>query len=425
MNRVPRTTNTTLRLVRRAALIGAAATLAVCCVFATAIAAERYDGVRRLPPQPSEFRSWADDGDRRRDESDPLPMTSLIPDAQRGRTTGRYVYFQNPHEEEIVPGPGPGAGTPEIIEGPPGRLDEGQTIGEEPEDYNVQFLRSQGVLLSHGDWQLDYGLVYAISENDIPIALVDGGGAVVGATEALLKSRLLTVPLEFRYGLRDDLQLSFNVPVGWSNSEVSFDGFDDFDSEAGIGDMTAAFSYVVCDGARFKPDVVLTMSLTAPTGNADFPLLTSLTPNSVLAEGFWGASAQLLFIHTYDPVVVFYGGGYRHRFEEDFFNPTLPGQQDVNPGEAVFYQLGVGFGVNEWITLSTSFAGQYISELEVDGDRIEGTILEPVRMRFAVTMNTEHKLIEPFAEIGMTDAAVNARFGVVWTHTHRHADYCR
>ncbi len=138
-----------------------------------------------------------------------------------------------------------------------------------------------------------------------------------------------------------------------------------------------------------------------------------------------GAAAQLLFIHTYDPVVMFYGFGYRHLFDNDFFNPAISAQQDVNPGEAAFYQFGVGFGVNEWITLSTSFAGQYISELEVDGDRIEGTIREPIRMRFAVTMNTEHKLIEPFAEIGMTDAAVNARFGVVWTHTHRHADYCR
>ncbi len=295
MNQSPRTTHATLRLRRMPALFAAAAALWACCVFTATALAQRYDGVRRLPPHNSEFQasqlpnseftSWVDDGVRRW-ESDPLRLTSLYPDTER-RTTGRYVHFQNPHEDEEEIVPAPGSPAPEIIDGPPGRLNEGQTIGEAPEDYNVQFLRAQSVLLSHGDWQMDYGLTYAIAENDVPIALLDSGGTVVGTTEAFLKSRLLTVPLEFRYGLRDDMQLSFNVPIGWSNSEVSFDNFDDFHSEAGIGDVTASLSYVVCNGKRYKPDVVLTMSMTAPTGNAAFPLLTSLTPNSVLAQGFW------------------------------------------------------------------------------------------------------------------------------------------
>ena len=79
--------------------------------------------------------------------------------------------------------------------------------------------------------------------------------------------------------------------------------------------------------------------------------------------------------------------------------------------------------VNEWVTLSTSFAGAYISELYVDNDRVEGTIREPLRLRFAVTINAPDKVIEPFTEIGMTDDTVDARFGITWTHTHRRSDY--
>lgn len=320
--------------------------------------------------------------------------------------------FQAEEDPPPLP-PGPPAG-----DRPPGGLAQDQTLGEEPEDTTVQFLRQQSVLLNRGDWQIDHGFVYSVADNDFPIASITGGN-VTGVTEGNTKNRLFLVPIEFRLGVKDKVQAFVNVPLGWSNSELTFTNFDSFESELGIGDVNAGLSILLIEGCRYSPDVVATLACTAPTGNPDFPLLTSLTPNSVLGEGYWAASAQLLFIQTYDPVVIFYGGGYRHRFEEKFPNPVLRIRQNSNPGEAVFYQLGVGFGVNEWVTLSASFAGQYISELAIDGDRIEGTIREPMRMRFAVTMNSVDKLIEPFAEVGMTDDSIDARFGITWTHTRR------
>ena len=249
-------------------------------------------------------------------------------------------------------------------------------------------------------------------------------GDVIGVIEGNVKSRLLLTPVEFRYGVTERTQAFINVPLGWSHSEVTFTDFDEFESEIGIGDVSAGLSMLLCEGCQYKPDVIATLAFTAPTGDAEFPLLTNLTPNSVLGQGFWGASAQLLFIHTYDPIVLFWGFGYSHRFENDFYNPALDIVQDVRPGRTAFYQCGVGFGVNEWVTLSTSFAGAYISELYVDDDRVEGTIREPLRLRFAVTINAPDKIIEPFSEIGMTDDTVDARFGITWTHTHRRSDYC-
>jgi hypothetical protein len=313
-----------------------------------------------------------------------------------------------PSEGPVGPPPGPGSG-----------LQEGQSLGEEPVDNSVQFLRQQSVLLGPGDLQFDYGFNYAVSDNDFPLASVNGLGDVTGVTEANIKSRLLIIPFEFRYGLNEKTQLFVSTPVGWSHSELTFTNFDDTTSDLGIGDCSLGASVLICQGERYKPDIIGTLSVTAPTGNADYPLLTSLVPNSTLGQGFWAASANLLFIHTYDPVVIFWGFGYGHRFDADFLNPLTGFDDVVNPGEQIFYQLGYGFGVNEWITLSTSFAGQYITEMEIDGDRIEGTVLEPMRLRFAVTVNCEEKIIEPFAEIGMTDDSVNARVGITWTCTRR------
>ena len=144
------------------------------------------------------------------------------------------------------------------------------------------------------------------------------------------------------------------------------------------------------------------------------PLLTSLSPDSQLGEGFWAASVSLLFINTYDPISIFYGLGYRHRFDSDFNTPV--GRLAVNPGEQFFYQMGIGFAASDRVTLSTRFIGAYISENRVNADRLEGTIFEPMRLRFAVTIQKCRTIVEPFAAVGMTDDGPSARAGITWTY---------
>jgi hypothetical protein len=86
----------------------------------------------------------------------------------------------------------------------------------------------------------------------------------------------------------------------------------------------------------------------------------------------------------------------------------------VQAGEEITYQLGVGFAVNERVTLSSALQGAFITETKIEGERIEGSILEPIRMRFAATISRNCRIVEPFAEIAMTDDAPS-RLGVTWT----------
>ena len=87
-----------------------------------------------------------------------------------------------------------------------------------------------------------------------------------------------------------------------------------------------------------------------------------------------------MFIHRYDPVIVFYGGGIRHLFEREF-NGVL-----FSPGEQILYQFGVGFSVNDRVTLSTAFQGFYITYTQLDNVTVPGTNLEPISLRFAATI---------------------------------------
>jgi len=297
---------------------------------------------------------------------------------------------------------------------------EAESLGEEPEDRSLVFLRRETVLLNAGECQVDVGLTYSLTENAFPVALTDDQGQVEAVVGARLRRRLLIIPFEVRYGLTDRTQLFLSAPVGWAGTELAFPEFDEFANVGGVADINLGASFLLKRSCGYDAEIIGTVAMTFPTGNDAFPIF-GFTPDSQLGEGFFALSASLLFIHTFDPVVVFYGGGFRHRFDDTFLD------NEVDPGEQFLYQLGVGFAVNEFITLSSSLLGLYVTENEINGQRVEGSILEPIRLRFSATISndltlagwrrceTRRAIIEPFAEIGMTRDAPSARFGITWT----------
>jgi hypothetical protein len=218
------------------------------------------------------------------------------------------------------------------------------------------------------------------------------------------------------------MQMFLNMPVGWSGTQFSFSGFDESENIFGAGDLRLGTSVLIKKAKGCSPDVIGTFDMTFPTGNDNFATL-GLFPGAQLGEGFYALAASLLCIHTYDPVVLYYGGGYRHRFDD----PSMGFQ--IDPGEQFFYQMGVGFAINERITLSASFLGVYATQIYVDDVAVDGSNQEPMRMRFSVTiLNPDRclpkwrgickvkEIVEPFAEIGMTEDSPDARFGIVWTY---------
>jgi len=279
-----------------------------------------------------------------------------------------------------------------------------QEYGEPLEDFNVQFLRSSSVLLSPGQWQMDVGLVYAKADYDFPISLSPSGVA-----RADLRRRSLFVPFALRYGLTDRIQLSGGLPIGWAHQEYSSLGrFDQNSDSGGIGDLELGVNLLCREGCYgYSPDVILSFGLTAPTGDAEYAV-NGLT-QATLANGVWAPSVQLLMIQRYDPIIYFYGLGYRYQAKREF------NDQDVFYGHQITYNFGVGFAVNDRITLSTAFLGLYQTETQIDGLGVPGSMRELLRMRFAATTYRCGRIVEPFAEIGMTDDAADAVVGIVWT----------
>lgn len=290
-------------------------------------------------------------------------------------------------------------------------LADAEKLGEEPEDNSLQFLRTQTVLLEPGETRCDIGIEYTLSENDFPILLTNNN-LIAGIDEVHFTGRELAVPMELRYGLLRRVQLFLQVPVGWSNTQVGLDDFDAYANDGGLGDISWGATIQLQDATKDCPYIIGTLSAQAPTGGDPFTGAIGISPTGPsLGNGFWNVAASLLIIRVYDPVVVYYGFGARHYFEHEYLG------LDIDPGSEYNYTLGVGFSVNERVTLSTQFFGAYIDDFEVNGERVEDSNREPMTLRVAATFARPcDRIVEPFVAFGLTDDAVSANFGITWTY---------
>ncbi len=272
------------------------------------------------------------------------------------------------------------------------------------------------MLLQPGEFQFDVSFQYLDEKVDFLTIQQENGSVQIGDAER--RQRLLLVPLQLRVGVFDYTQAFVNVPFGWANSEISSFGSDQSDNHGGIGDVSAGLVKQLIVGNQFYPDVLATLSFSAPTGDSSFETALA-TPGTVLGEGFWTTSAGLTFLQDYDPLVLFYGGGFRYRFQKKF-----DGLHKVDPGNQFFYRFGLGFAVNPNLTLSAAFNGSFVAEAEINGEDVGGSTQEPMQIRLAATINRRQtscshasvKTIEPFVAFGLNDDAIDTLLGISWTH---------
>lgn len=276
-----------------------------------------------------------------------------------------------------------------------------------PQPERRQFLRTQSPLLKRGARQYDVGVAYTLFEYNFPT--IDAGGNLVRAD---LRRRTLIVPLSFRYGWSDRTQLYVNVPVGWRNSELATaplntpNPVDIGSNYGGVGDIQLGANHLLWKGCNLVPDCIVTFNAGLPTGEKS--LLTNAFTGG-LGTGFASLGGQIMFIHTYDPVAVFWGLGYNYYLGGDIQGVA------VRLGDQFSYQFGVGYAINDRVTFSTSFTGAYVNPTSVSDAWVPNTQQEPYRLRAAVTIQRRCRIVEPFVEAGLTNTSPGVRTGITWT----------
>jgi hypothetical protein len=274
------------------------------------------------------------------------------------------------------------------------QTDKPKPIGQKPEDeedIRKIFLRQNTVLLRPHQLEFETGLNYL--------------GYQLVSSVANTRLRQFQLPLTFRFGLSDRIEGFVALPLAYAQQEVSFSGSSTYNDKFGIGDTTAGLNFDIYRERAAWPEIITTLRLIAPTG--DQPSAGGLS----LGSGHWAGTAGVQFIKTSDPVVLFWGFQYTHQFAaRHFYND---GDHNVQPGETIGYNFGLGFAVNENVSLSSQVSGSYQWETQSDGTTVSGSSTEPVSLRAALTYRiSKRSFIEPSVTFSFNNDAPNFVIGL-------------
>lgn len=193
-------------------------------------------------------------------------------------------------------------------------------------------------------------------------------------------SDLLMYDMIGRYAITQRLSVNLDVPYVGRNTDYQQGGaggsaaaLDEHTSTGkGLGDVNFSVNYKVLTETPSRPDTVLTLGVTAPTGRAPYGIKwVNVAPNSQYEQfavptrqptgnGLWQATLGTSFVKTMDPAIVFGNIGYVHSFERSFkdidTDPQISTPGSVRLADVFYYGAGLAFAFNDRSSLSLSFS---------------------------------------------------------------------
>ncbi len=205
-----------------------------------------------------------------------------------------------------------------------------------------------------------------------------------------VESDTLTYNLAARYGLSPRWTVNLDVPYLARRTTYQKGGAggsaaataEQKVSGSHIGDATLSVNYRLLVENMHRPDTVLTLGITAPTGRQpygiDWRVLErdndqfirfAVPSEQPTGNGMWTANLGVSVVKTLDPAILFANFGYARSLARNF-NDLDNSPDTVNPGRVRLgnvYTLGggVAFAFNERSSLSLSFADRINAKARV------------------------------------------------------------
>lgn len=270
----------------------------------------------------------------------------------------------------------------------------------------LDFLTGSTVLLAPGSWQAEVGLAY--KKNKMAYALSQIDQFQMSSYEA----RRVDLNLGVRAGLLRDLEGWFSVPFSYLHvKDVSLNAFVRSDDSLHIGDIQGGLQYALFHETAHLPSVAVNFSVSAPTGEKRYLEYIDSWRNALSnGSGHWMLSPGLSFVKTTDPAILFAGINYQYAFKN-----KIDGYE-IQPGWGFDGYFGVGFALNEDLSLGTRLSFGYYDDMYVDGTRIEGSSNEPLDLGFTVSYRvTDDIVATPYVNWGINDDAGPAAVGINFT----------
>lgn len=249
-------------------------------------------------------------------------------------------------------------------------------------------------------------------------------------------SDVLTTDLTARYGLTDRIQLDFNAPFLYRNSnffkgnvggETAGAAEGDVTLTQQLGDVNMGIFYQIYPESADWPDIVWNLRVKAPTGTEPYGIGTETLPNGLevpeelpSGNGVWAASTGLSFVRTLDPAVLFANINFFHNFVGDFDNigGNTPAPGSVDLGNAYQFGLGMAFALNERLSMNFSYTQRLTDKArtKVKGGNwtsIIGSDANIATLNIGVTYAlTQHLTVVTNVGVGLTTDAPDVQLGI-------------
>ena len=198
-----------------------------------------------------------------------------------------------------------------------------------------------------------------------------------------VESDTLSYNLAARWGVSPNLTLNLDVPYIWRKTIYQKGGAggaaaaiaQEQTTGSGIGDATASANYRLFGERGSRPETVLNVGVTMPTGREPYGIpwrvlerddddfiRFAVPEEQPTGNGAWQASLGVSAVKTTDPAILFANLGYTYSFKSSFDdidnNPDTVNPGDVKLGDSFYYGAGVAFAFNERTSFSMSLSNR-------------------------------------------------------------------
>lgn len=183
----------------------------------------------------------------------------------------------------------------------------------------------------------------------------------------------LTASLAARYGITSRLEADVRVPFVVRRDRLTRQEVGEADESTdtlqmnGLGDIDFGLHYQLNRGNGGWPFFVANLRAQSNTGKGPYDV--DPEDEAPTGSGFWGVEPSLTVIYPSDPAVLFANVGYVYNVASDvdktFTSGTIRTRVDeVDPGDSVRASFGIGFALNESLSLSLAYEHNWIAGTE-------------------------------------------------------------
>ncbi len=228
---------------------------------------------------------------------------------------------------------------------------------------------------------IDYSKSTSNRLNFRGISIVDG--FLIGIIEASDADRdTITSQLTARFGITDRLEVEASVPYVYrSDRTISLVGGAGGNSVTasttgdGLGDIEVAAHYQINEGRDDWPFFIANLRYKSTTGTGPFDIArdgSGIPLELATGSGFQAIEPSLTVIYPTDPAVLFANIGYLINLPEDV-NTTIGGATigRVDPGDSIGVSFGVGFAMNEKLSLNLGYQHDFVFETTTETNGVD------------------------------------------------------